>query len=226
MPRMFDTINDRVGYDTVGGLPLLSFTRVDPQGRAVRDQARARPRARARAADRASRRCSLLAAIAVRLSSQRARCCSASAASAATARRSTSTSSARCAEPGQAAPTDDEAEPLEFLLGRRHRARAASRATDRRTAGRALPAPHLARRAAAAVQRAARRHEPRRPAPGAARVRRAVPPGHRPLRRPPPRASRASPAGRRSTACAARPRWPSASSGTTTTSPTGRSGWT
>ena len=30
--RMFDTINDRVGYDTVGGLPLLSFTTVDPNG--------------------------------------------------------------------------------------------------------------------------------------------------------------------------------------------------
>jgi exopolysaccharide biosynthesis polyprenyl glycosylphosphotransferase len=32
VPRMFDTINDRVGYDTVGGLPLLSFTSVDPKG--------------------------------------------------------------------------------------------------------------------------------------------------------------------------------------------------
>jgi exopolysaccharide biosynthesis polyprenyl glycosylphosphotransferase len=32
VPRMFDTINDRVGYDTVGGLPLMSFTSVDPQG--------------------------------------------------------------------------------------------------------------------------------------------------------------------------------------------------
>ena len=29
---MFDLINDRVGYDTVGGLPLLSFTAVDPKG--------------------------------------------------------------------------------------------------------------------------------------------------------------------------------------------------
>jgi exopolysaccharide biosynthesis polyprenyl glycosylphosphotransferase len=29
---MFDTINDRVGYDTVGGLPLLSFNAVDPKG--------------------------------------------------------------------------------------------------------------------------------------------------------------------------------------------------
>ncbi len=32
VPRMFDTINDRIGYDTVGGLPLLSFTSVDPNG--------------------------------------------------------------------------------------------------------------------------------------------------------------------------------------------------
>jgi len=32
VPRMFDTINDRVSYDTVGGLPLLSFTTVNPDG--------------------------------------------------------------------------------------------------------------------------------------------------------------------------------------------------
>jgi exopolysaccharide biosynthesis polyprenyl glycosylphosphotransferase len=32
VPRMFDTINDRVGYDTVGGLPLLSFSTVNPKG--------------------------------------------------------------------------------------------------------------------------------------------------------------------------------------------------
>jgi exopolysaccharide biosynthesis polyprenyl glycosylphosphotransferase len=32
VPRMFDTINDRVGYETVGGLPLLSFNAVDPDG--------------------------------------------------------------------------------------------------------------------------------------------------------------------------------------------------
>jgi exopolysaccharide biosynthesis polyprenyl glycosylphosphotransferase len=32
VPRMFDTINDRVGYDTVGGLPLLSFSAVNPKG--------------------------------------------------------------------------------------------------------------------------------------------------------------------------------------------------
>jgi exopolysaccharide biosynthesis polyprenyl glycosylphosphotransferase len=32
VPRMFDTINNRVGYETVGGLPLLSFTTVNPKG--------------------------------------------------------------------------------------------------------------------------------------------------------------------------------------------------
>jgi lipopolysaccharide/colanic/teichoic acid biosynthesis glycosyltransferase len=32
VPRMFDTINHRVGYDSVGGLPLMSFTMVDPRG--------------------------------------------------------------------------------------------------------------------------------------------------------------------------------------------------
>jgi exopolysaccharide biosynthesis polyprenyl glycosylphosphotransferase len=32
VPRMFDTINDRVSYDTVGGLPLMSFANVDPRG--------------------------------------------------------------------------------------------------------------------------------------------------------------------------------------------------
>ncbi|HEV2998549.1 MAG TPA: exopolysaccharide biosynthesis polyprenyl glycosylphosphotransferase [Solirubrobacteraceae bacterium] len=32
VPRMFDTINNRIGYDTVGGLPLLSFSSVDPRG--------------------------------------------------------------------------------------------------------------------------------------------------------------------------------------------------
>jgi len=32
VPRLFDTINHRVGYDTVGGLPLMSFTMVDPRG--------------------------------------------------------------------------------------------------------------------------------------------------------------------------------------------------
>jgi exopolysaccharide biosynthesis polyprenyl glycosylphosphotransferase len=32
VPRMFDTINNRVGYETVGGLPLMSFTTINPRG--------------------------------------------------------------------------------------------------------------------------------------------------------------------------------------------------
>jgi exopolysaccharide biosynthesis polyprenyl glycosylphosphotransferase len=32
VPRMFDTMNDRAVYETVGGLPLLSFAVVDPKG--------------------------------------------------------------------------------------------------------------------------------------------------------------------------------------------------
>ncbi|HET7379510.1 MAG TPA: exopolysaccharide biosynthesis polyprenyl glycosylphosphotransferase [Gaiellales bacterium] len=32
VPRMFDTMNQRAGYESVGGLPLLSFAAVDPKG--------------------------------------------------------------------------------------------------------------------------------------------------------------------------------------------------
>jgi exopolysaccharide biosynthesis polyprenyl glycosylphosphotransferase len=32
VPRMFDTINNRVRYETVGGLPLMSFTSINPRG--------------------------------------------------------------------------------------------------------------------------------------------------------------------------------------------------
>jgi exopolysaccharide biosynthesis polyprenyl glycosylphosphotransferase len=32
VPRMFDTINKRIAYDPVGGLPLLSFRAVNPKG--------------------------------------------------------------------------------------------------------------------------------------------------------------------------------------------------
>jgi exopolysaccharide biosynthesis polyprenyl glycosylphosphotransferase len=32
VPRMFDTMNHRASYETVGGLPLLSFAMVDPKG--------------------------------------------------------------------------------------------------------------------------------------------------------------------------------------------------
>ena len=37
---MFDTINDRVGYDTVGGLPLLTFAAVDPTACSSRSSTR------------------------------------------------------------------------------------------------------------------------------------------------------------------------------------------
>ena len=94
---------------------------------------------------------------------------------------------------------------------------------DRRTWVGHADAPHLARRAAPAVQRAARRHEPGGPAPRAARVRRALRLAHRPLRRPPPGQVRHHRAGPRCTGCAARPRCATGSSGTTTTSRTGRS---
>jgi exopolysaccharide biosynthesis polyprenyl glycosylphosphotransferase len=32
VPRMFDTMNQRASYDTVGGTPLLTFSTVDPKG--------------------------------------------------------------------------------------------------------------------------------------------------------------------------------------------------
>ncbi len=32
VPRMFDTINNRISYETVGGLPLLSFASISPDG--------------------------------------------------------------------------------------------------------------------------------------------------------------------------------------------------
>ena len=84
-----------------------------------------------------------------------------------------------------------------------------------------LPAPDLARRAAAAVQRAARRDEPRRPAPAGHRRGRAGP-------RPGPQPPAPHPGHDRPVAGARRPasrctRW---SGSTTSTSPTGRSGST
>jgi exopolysaccharide biosynthesis polyprenyl glycosylphosphotransferase len=32
VPRMFDTMNNRAWYDTVGGMPLLTFSTIDPRG--------------------------------------------------------------------------------------------------------------------------------------------------------------------------------------------------
>ena len=64
------------------------------------------------------------------------------------------------------------------------------------------------------------------PAPGAPGVRAAVRRARSPATRIATGSSPASPAGRRSTACADRRRSPTGSSGTTTTSRTGRCGWT
>ena len=94
------------------------------------------------------------------------------------------------------------------------RRRAASRATDRRTRGRAVPAPHRRWTSCRSCFNVLRgdmslvgpRPRAARAASAASRER------VRPLRRPPPGQVRASPAGRRSTACAARPRSPTASS--------------
>ena len=95
VPRMFDTINDRVRYDTVGGLPLMTFCAVDPKGLQF---------AAKHALDRVLAALLLVVISPVILLDRargaphlgRARCCSASAASGATGPCSTSTSSARC----------------------------------------------------------------------------------------------------------------------------------
>ena len=88
-------------------------------------------------------------------------------------------------------------------------------------------APHIARRAAAAAERAQGRDEPDRPATRARPTSSELFEDERlPLRRPPPRQVRDHRLGAGARACAARPRSATASSGTTTTSRTGRSGST
>ena len=126
VPRMFDTINDRVGYDTVGGLPLLSFAAVDPKGLQF---------AVKHALDRVLALLLLIVFSPVILcragrAAELARPgpVHASAASAATARSSTSTSSARCAW----CPRSEEAEDDD-----RARWTSCSRATSRPAASRA-----------------------------------------------------------------------------------------
>ena len=68
VPRMFDTINYRVGYDTVGGLPLLSFTPSTPTGCSSRSSTRSTG-PRALLLVRALAACSCARPLAVRLSS-------------------------------------------------------------------------------------------------------------------------------------------------------------
>ena len=144
---------------------------------------------------------------------------SASVASAATAGRSRCSSSGRCARVGAepASPALDL--PPDTAPGRRRGRRPAH-------AARHVPAPHLARRAAAADQRPQGRDEPRSAPARAPRVRRASSSRASTATTTGTASSPGSPAGRRCTASAARRPSPTGSSGTTTTSRTGRSGST
>ena len=147
-----------------------------------------------------SARCCSLIALAVRAHLARPGALPLAAARASAASRSRASSSARCAR----TPTQRQAD-LEALNEASRRAVQDPR-RPARDAGRPLPAPLLARRAAAAVQRAARPDVARRPAAAAAaRLRPARGLAQEAL----PRAARASPACGRS---------PAARSSTSTTS--------
>jgi exopolysaccharide biosynthesis polyprenyl glycosylphosphotransferase len=116
VPRMFDTINNRVGYDTVGGLPLMSFTTVDPRGVQFAIK-HALDRVLALVFLIALSPVILLSALAVRLSS--------SGPVLFRQRRVGRDGKAfdlykfrsMRMQPGQVDPSDDDAGPLEFLLG-------------------------------------------------------------------------------------------------------------
>ena len=220
VPRMFDTINDRVGYDTVGGLPLMSFTAVDPKGLQF---------ALKHALDRVLALMLLivlspvilLSALAVRLSSP----------GPALFRQRRVGRDGKVfnfykfrsmrVQPGQADGADEDVTALDFLLGG-DTAPGGVEGDDRRTGvGRFLrrtsldELPQLINVLRGEMSLVGPR--PERPSSwscsGRTSSATATATGSSP----------GSPAGRRCTACAARPRWPNGSSGTTTTSPTGRS---
>ena len=209
VPRFFDSINDRSHVERIGGLPLIGFRPVDPKGwQFTVKYALDRPIALLGLLVLAP--LVLAVALAVKLSSQgpvlfRQR---------------------RVGRDGQVfdmlkfrsmslAPAPTVA-PRPGLGARRRRGPGPAHVR------RALPAPHVARRAAAAPQRAAGRDVAGRPAAGAPRVRVAVRARPRALHRPPSRQVGHHRLGAGAAACAARPRSPTASSGTTTTSRTGR----
>ena len=166
VPRLFERMTDRAR-----GRPPRRRSRScapatsNPTGLAVRGQVRARPRGRAALPARPAL---------ARAARRRARACASRSAgpSSSASPASAATAAVRDAQVPHDAAAPDDAEPA----SRSSSDTRAGRRRGRRPphARRELPAPDVARRAAAAVQRPARRHEPRRAAPGAPGVRRAL----------------------------------------------------